>query len=80
LKDLAKDWLYYLPFGIITTWNEIKRLFLEKYFPSSRAINIQKEICGVRQHNEESLHKYWEWFKKLCASFLYHQISEQLLI
>ena len=58
LKDLAKDWLYYLPFGSIKTWNEMKKLFLEKYFPASRAANIQKEICGVRQHNGESLHEY----------------------
>ena len=58
LKDSAKDWLYYLPFGSIKTWNEMKRLFLEKYFPASRAANIQKEICGVRQHNGESLHEY----------------------
>jgi hypothetical protein len=29
LKDSAKDWLYYLPSGSITTWNEMKRLFLE---------------------------------------------------
>ncbi|XP_062161981.1 uncharacterized protein LOC133869015 [Alnus glutinosa] len=80
LKDSAKDWLYYLPSGSITTWNEMKRLFLEKYFPASRASNIRKEICGVRQHNGESLHEYWEHFKKLCASCPHHQISEQLLI
>ncbi|XP_028098230.1 uncharacterized protein LOC114297954 [Camellia sinensis] len=80
LKDSAKDWLYYLPSRTITTWNEMKRLFLEKYFPASRAANIQKEIYGVRQHNRESLHEYWERFKKLCASCPHHQISEQLLI
>nr|XP_023871776.1 uncharacterized protein LOC111984376 [Quercus suber] len=80
LNDSAKDWLYYLPFGSIKTWNEMKRLFLEKYFPASRAANIRKEICGVRQHNGESLHEYWERFKKLCASCPHHQISEQLLI
>ena len=80
LKDLAKDWLYYLPFGSIKTWNEMKRLFLEKYFQASRAANIRKEICSVRQHNRESLHEYWERFKKLCASCPHHQISEQLLI
>jgi len=40
LKDSAKDWLYYLPSGSITTWNEMKRLFLEKYFPASRTSNI----------------------------------------
>ncbi|XP_035547468.1 uncharacterized protein LOC109010279 [Juglans regia] len=80
LKDSAKDWLYYLPSESIVTWNEMKMLFLEKYFPASRAANIRKEICGVRQHNEESLHAYYEHFKKLCASWPHHQISEQLLI
>ncbi|XP_010242023.1 PREDICTED: uncharacterized protein LOC104586472 [Nelumbo nucifera] len=80
LKDSTKDWLYYLPSGSVTTWNEMKRLFLEKYFPASRAANIRKEIYGIRQYNGESLHKYWEHFKKLCASCPHHQISEQLLI
>ena len=76
LNDSAKDWLYYLPSGNIKTWNEMKKLFSEKYFPTSRAANIQKEICGVRQHNGKSLHEYWERFKKLCASYPHHQISE----
>ena len=40
LKDSAKDWFYYLPFGSIKTWNEMKKLFLEKYFLASRAANI----------------------------------------
>ncbi|XP_073120743.1 uncharacterized protein [Henckelia pumila] len=36
LKNVAKDWLYYLPPGSITTWAEINRIFLEKCFPASR--------------------------------------------
>ncbi|XP_031099801.1 uncharacterized protein LOC116003999 [Ipomoea triloba] len=80
LKDSAKDWLYYLPSGSITTWNDLKTVFLGKYFPTSRVANIRKEICGIRQHNGESLYEYWERFKKLCASCPHHQISEQLLI
>ena len=40
LKNSAKDWLYYLPSGSIKTWNEMKKLLLEKYFPTSRAANI----------------------------------------
>ena len=80
LKDSAKDWLYYLPSGSIKTWNEMKKLFLEKYFPASRVANIRKEICGVRKYNGESLHEYWERFKKLCASCPCHQISELILI
>ena len=30
LADSAKEWLYYLPSSTITTWNEMKKLFLEK--------------------------------------------------
>ncbi|XP_073137356.1 uncharacterized protein [Henckelia pumila] len=80
LKSSAKDLLYYLPSGSITTWTEMKRIFLEKYFPASRAANIRKEIYGCKQQMGESLHEYWECFKKLCASCPQHQISENLLI
>ncbi|XP_073119846.1 uncharacterized protein [Henckelia pumila] len=58
----------------------MKRIFLEKYFPASRAANIRKEIYGCKQQMGESLHEYWERFKKLCASCPQHQISENLLI
>ena len=47
LKDSAKYWLYYLLSRSIKTWNKMKKLS-----------NIRKEICGVRQHNGESLHEY----------------------
>ncbi|KAL3512852.1 hypothetical protein ACH5RR_025569 [Cinchona calisaya] len=80
LKDEAKDWLFDLPSGSISTWEKINRLFLAKYFPASRTTNICKEICGIKQFNEESLHEYWERFKKLCASCPHHQISDSLLI
>ncbi|KAL2251031.1 UNVERIFIED_CONTAM: hypothetical protein Sindi_2225400 [Sesamum indicum] len=59
LADQAKDWLYFLPSGSITRWNDLKRQFLEKYFPASRATTIRKEISGIRQFAEESLLKYW---------------------
>ncbi|KAH9803303.1 hypothetical protein KPL71_001711 [Citrus sinensis] len=80
VDGLAKDWLYYLPPGSITTWNGLKRQFLEKYFPASRAANIRKDICGIRQLPGETLYEYWERFKQLCASCPQHQISDQLLI
>ncbi|XP_031091054.1 uncharacterized protein LOC115996048 [Ipomoea triloba] len=80
LKDKAKDWLYNLPPEPVTTWNDVKKLFLEKFFPSSKATNIRKEIYGIRQCTGETLFEYWERFKGLCSSCLHHQISEQHLI
>jgi hypothetical protein len=53
---------------------------LEKYFPASRAANIRKEICGIRQLHGETLFKYWGQFEKLYNQCPYHQIPNQLLI
>nr|KYP56543.1 hypothetical protein KK1_002784 [Cajanus cajan] len=80
LEDLAKDWLYYLAPGSITGWDDLKRVFLEKFFPASRTTAIRKDISGIRQLTGESLYEYWERFKRLCASCPHHQISEQLLL
>ncbi|RDX69604.1 hypothetical protein CR513_51260, partial [Mucuna pruriens] len=66
--------------ALFNTWGDMKRTFLEKFFPASRTTSIRKEICGIRQHTGEILHEYWERFNKLCATCPHHQISEQLLI
>ncbi|RDX78033.1 hypothetical protein CR513_41751, partial [Mucuna pruriens] len=75
----TKDWLYLQPV-LFNIWGDMKRIFLEKFFPASRTTTIRKEICGIRQHFGETLHEYWERFNKLCATCPHHQISEQLLI
>ncbi|XP_074572638.1 uncharacterized protein LOC141829123 [Curcuma longa] len=80
LTGVAKDWLYYLPTGHVSSWIEMKKAFLEKFFPASRTAIIRKNICGIQQVVGESLYDYWERFKKLCSSCPQHQISEQLLV
>nr|KYP73649.1 hypothetical protein KK1_006296 [Cajanus cajan] len=57
LDGATKDLLYFLP-APITTWNDMKRLFLEKFFPTSRFATIWKEICGIRQQHGETLYEY----------------------
>ncbi|RDX63182.1 hypothetical protein CR513_58415, partial [Mucuna pruriens] len=79
MDGAAKDSLYLQP-ALFNTWGDMKRTLLEKFFPASRTAAIRKEICGIRQHNGETLHEYWERFNKLCATCPHHQISKQLLI
>ncbi|XP_026420078.1 uncharacterized protein LOC113316059 [Papaver somniferum] len=57
LIDAAGEWFFCLPPGSITTWNGMKKLFLEKYFPASKAVVIRKEICGIRQVSGETLYE-----------------------
>ncbi|XP_021733041.1 uncharacterized protein LOC110699837 [Chenopodium quinoa] len=81
LQDPAKEWLYeQLSPSSINSWAEIEKRFLERFFPASRIGSIRKEICGIRQNNNESLYEYWQRFNRLCSSCPQHQISEQMLI
>jgi len=47
LKRAAKMLFFSILPGSIGTWNGMKKIFLEKYFPASRVANVRKEICGI---------------------------------
>jgi len=80
LKGAAKACLFSILSGFIGTWNAMKKIFFEKYFPTSLVANIRKEICGIRQSHEETLSEYWERFQQLCIQCPHHQIPDQLFI
>ena len=75
----AKEWLYDLPSGSITSWNELAKLFLEKYFPEEKVSNLHRDILGINQGKREALHTYWERFKKLLVWCPQHGISDYQL-
>ncbi|CAN6677821.1 unnamed protein product [Malus baccata var. baccata] len=80
LVEKAKDWLYELAPGTVTSWDSMKRAFLEKFFPTSRVILLRKQISGIQQNQGESFPSYYERFKSLVASCPQHQMKEELLI
>ncbi|CAN6566299.1 unnamed protein product [Malus baccata var. baccata] len=80
LMDKAKDWLYELAPGTVTSWESMKRAYLEKFFPTSRIILLRKKISGIQQEEGESFPTYYERFKSLVASCPQHQMKEELLL
>ncbi|CAN6725360.1 unnamed protein product [Malus baccata var. baccata] len=80
LMDKAKDWFYELAPGTVTSWESMKRAFLEKFFPTSRIILLRKKISGIQLEEGESFPTYYERFKSLVASCPQHQMKEELLL
>ncbi|CAN6580966.1 unnamed protein product [Malus baccata var. baccata] len=80
LLEKAKDWLYELAPGTVTSWESMKRAFLEKFFPTSRVILLRKRISGIQQDEGESFPTYYERFKSLVASWPQHQMKEEFLL
>ncbi|KAM2671263.1 hypothetical protein EV1_007097 [Malus domestica] len=68
LLDKAKDWLYELAPGTVTSWESMKRAYLERFFPISRVILLCKRISGIQQDEGESFPTYYERFESLVAS------------
>ena len=80
LKGAAKAWFVSILPSSIGTWNAMMKIFLEKYFPTSRVANIRKEICRIRQSHGDIVFEYWERFEQLCIQCPHLQIPDQLLI
>ncbi len=58
LKGKANDWFLYLPTGSIRSWAEMKRAFLEKYYPEEIASKKREEICNPEQEDDEEFGEY----------------------
>ena len=47
------------------SWENLRRSYLEKYFPESKALLLRKEITTVEQQKKESLMDYLDRFQDL---------------
>nr|GEV61000.1 reverse transcriptase domain-containing protein [Tanacetum cinerariifolium] len=63
LTHHATAWFDRLPRNSINTFEQMKKMFLGKYFPSSMVTKLRNEITNFRQSPDESLFEAWECYK-----------------
>ena len=80
LKDDAKRWLYSLPAGIITNWNEMTSKFLKQFFPAQLTKKLRREIQNFTQKDGDTLYEAWEEFQELQRKCPHHGISLDELV
>nr|GEV23483.1 reverse transcriptase domain-containing protein [Tanacetum cinerariifolium] len=59
----ATAWFDRLPRNSINTYEQMEKIFLGKYFPSSMVTKLRNEIINFRQRPDESLFEAWERYK-----------------
>nr|GEX32657.1 reverse transcriptase domain-containing protein [Tanacetum cinerariifolium] len=59
----ATTWFNHLSRNSINTFEQMAKMFLEKYFPPSMDIKLRNKITNFRQHLDESLFEAWERYK-----------------
>ncbi|XP_070014908.1 uncharacterized protein [Nicotiana sylvestris] len=75
----AKRWLKVEPANSITTWNDLARKFLARFFPSGKTAKIRSEIVAFKQKVGESLYSAWERFKGLLRDCPHHNQTNEVL-
>ncbi|KAL0713260.1 hypothetical protein Bca4012_020238 [Brassica carinata] len=80
LGDKVRQWEKSLPSDSITTWDDCKKSFLEKFFSTSRTAMLRNEISSFQQKNLESFSEAWERFKGYQAQCPHHGFSKESLL
>nr|GEV55718.1 reverse transcriptase domain-containing protein [Tanacetum cinerariifolium] len=63
LTHHATAWFDRLPRNSITTFEQMAKMFLGKYFPPSMVTKLRNKITNFHQRPDESLFKAWERYK-----------------
>nr|GEX71135.1 reverse transcriptase domain-containing protein [Tanacetum cinerariifolium] len=63
LTHHATSWFDRLPRNSINTFEQMAKMFLEKYFPPSMVTKLRNEITNFRQRPDDSLFEAWERYK-----------------
>ena len=72
LRDKVRAWLHSLPPGCTTTWDELTKVFLAKFFPPIKIANMQNQITTFSQKEDKMLYEAWERLKDLLRLCPHH--------
>ena len=79
-RDKAREWLHSLRTGSITTWDELTKVFLAKFFPPSKTASLRNQITSFTQRENESLYEAWEQLKDLQRLCPHHGLQKWMVV
>jgi len=76
LRDRASAWFHSLEVGSITSWDQMRRAFLARFFPPSKTAKLRDRITRFNQKDGESLYDAWESFKEMLIICPHHGLEK----
>ena len=80
LGDRAKQWLTSQPLDSITSWNDLVKKFLTKFFPPAKIAQLVQEINTFRKLEGENLAEAWERFHELLRRCPHHRLTRWIQV
>jgi len=76
LRDRANAWFHSLEVGSITSWDQMRRAFLARFFPPSKIAKLRDQITWFNQKDGESLYDALEHFKEMLRICPHHGLEK----
>ncbi|XP_048615557.1 uncharacterized protein LOC106420654 [Brassica napus] len=80
LGDKAHTWEKNISSDTITTWDECKKAFLNKFFSATRTANLRNQISGFQQRGLEGFLDAWERFRSYLSQCPHHGFNNESLL
>lgn len=79
LMGEAAIWFTELPYNSIFIWNQLRDVFLARYYPVSKKLNHKDRVNNFVALPGESISKFWDKFTLFLRSFPDHRIDDESL-
>ncbi|KAL8546338.1 hypothetical protein ACS0TY_006161 [Phlomoides rotata] len=76
----AKAWLYSITPGTVTTWEDLSKRFLMKFYLPVKTVQAKNGIAQFKQGNNESLQQAWDRFNNLLLACPQHGFPREQTI
>ena len=72
-------WLTELPYNLILTWNQLRDIFLARYYPVCKKLNNKDRVNNFVALPGESVSSSWDRFTSYFRSVPNHRIDDESL-
>ena len=80
LRGCAKEWLLSLSRNSIDFWTKCKDVFIGKYYPPAKIIQLRSNIMNFKQFDNEHVAQDWERMKSLVKNCPTHGVTTWMVI
>ncbi|XP_027060802.2 uncharacterized protein [Coffea arabica] len=80
LRDKAKVWLQSHSPNTFTTWVDLSKALLNKFFPPGKTAKFRMDTTSFCQQEAETLYEVWEHYRELQRKCPHHGLPDWLII
>ena len=80
MNNKAKHWLISEPPDSITSWDDLSKKFMARFFPPAKAAKLRIDISSFYQYEGESFYEAWERFKDFLRKCPHHSFTKWMQV